>query len=105
MSGHTNSGNFPTTRGAFQGNNAGGFDAFITRLNMLPRGTDRYGSTQSSLLVSNLDVTTRDNPLAAELAAADEFWRVERRQRRAPGGTNFLHNQSVYCAMKRASRR
>lgn len=71
--------------------------------NLLLHGTDRYGAVQSGLLVSNLDVTTKDNPIAADLGAADEAWRVERRQRRAPGGSNFLHNQSVYRAMLRAS--
>ncbi|MEX0642553.1 MAG: dockerin type I domain-containing protein [Pirellulales bacterium] len=71
--------------------------------NLIAHGTDRYGAVQSSLLVSNLDVTTKNNPLASELAAADESWRVERRERRAPGGSNFLHNQSVYQAMEKAS--
>ncbi|WP_425400271.1 hypothetical protein [Aeoliella sp.] len=70
---------------------------------MMQYGTDRYGSVQSDLLVSNLDVTTKNNPLAGGLAAADEAWRTDRRQRRAPGGANFLHNQSIYSAMKSAS--
>jgi hypothetical protein len=33
LSGGTNSANFPTTPGAFQTTNAGGFDAFVTKLN------------------------------------------------------------------------
>ena len=70
--------------------------------NLIEHGTDRYGSVQSNLLVSNLDVRTEvDIRPAPDLAAADEFWRVERRQRRAPGGANFLHNQSVYSAIQR----
>ncbi len=69
--------------------------------NLIEHGTDRYGSVKSNLLVSNLDVRTKSNPPASDLAAADEFWRVERRQRRAPGGANFLHNQSVYSAIQR----
>ena len=71
--------------------------------NLVAHGTDRYGTVQSSLLVSNLDVTSKNNPTASALGAADEAWRVERRERRAPGGSNFLHNQSVYQAMERAS--
>ena len=71
--------------------------------NLIMYGTDRYGSVQSNLLVSNLDVTTKDNPIASALGAADEAWRVERRERRSPGGSNFLHNQSVYRAMTQAS--
>lgn len=71
--------------------------------NLLLHGTDRYGNVHSDLLVSNLDVRTKANPQAHELAAADQSWRVERRERRAPGGSNFLHNQSVYGAMIRAS--
>ena len=71
--------------------------------NLITHGTDRYGTVQSDLLVSNLNVRTKSNPTAAALGAADEAWRVERRQRRAPGGANFLHNQAVYSAIKRAS--
>jgi len=71
--------------------------------NLMQHGTDRYGTVHSDLLVSNLDVRNKTNPTAAQLAAADEFWRVDRRQRRAPGGSNFLHNQSVYSAMVKAS--
>jgi hypothetical protein len=70
---------------------------------LIAHGTDRYGAVRSPLLVSNLNVTTKDNPTASTLGAADEIWRVERRERRAPGGANFLHNQSVYRAMIRAS--
>lgn len=71
--------------------------------NLIVHGTDRYGAITSDLLVSNLDVRTKENLAASDLPAADEAWRVERRQRRAPGGSNFLHNQSVYQAMVRAS--
>lgn len=71
--------------------------------NLIAFGTDRYGAVQSNLLVSNLDVTTKSNPDALSLGAADEAWRVERRERRSPGGSNFLHNQTVYRAMEQAS--
>jgi hypothetical protein len=71
--------------------------------NLIEYGTDRYGAVHSNLLVSNLDVTSKNNPNAAALDVADEAWRVERRQRRSPGGMNLLHNQSVYRAMTRAS--
>lgn len=67
--------------------------------NLIEFGTDRYGGVQSLLLVSNLDVRTKDNPLAQDLAATDQAWRVERRERRAPGGSNFLHNQALYHAI------
>ena len=71
--------------------------------NLIMHGTDRYGAVQSDLLVSNLDVTNKNNPAASQLGGADEAWRVERRERRAPGGSNFLHNQSVYGAMVRTT--
>lgn len=71
--------------------------------NLMEYGIDRYGAVQSNLLVSNLEVTTKSNPEAAALGPADEAWRVERRERRSPGGANFLHNQSVYRAMEQAS--
>ena len=71
--------------------------------NLMTYGTDRYGSVQSQLLVSNLDVRTKDNPLAADLALADTNVRVFRKGRRAPGGSNFFHNQWIYRAMNRAS--
>ncbi len=72
--------------------------------NLIQYGTDRYGSVQTNdILVANLDVRTKDNPTAAELGAADEQWRAQRRQRRSPGGTGFLMNQPVYSAMKRLS--
>lgn len=68
---------------------------------LLASGTDRYGAVQTDdLLVSILDVRTKQNVYPD---ATDELWRVERRQRRAPGGTNFLHNQQVLAAMYRAS--
>ena len=73
--------------------------------NLLTFGTDRYGDVQSRLLVSNLDVRTKSNPPAGALGSADEFWRVERRQRRAPGGANYLHNQSVYAAIQQVGER
>ena len=71
--------------------------------NLITYGTDRYGSVQSDLLVSNLDVRTKNNPLAADLAEADMNVRMLRQGRRAPGGSNFLHNQPIYRAMNRAS--
>ena len=71
--------------------------------NLMTYGTDRYGAVQSQLLVSNLDVRTKDNPLAADLALADMNVRIFRQGRRAPGGMNFLHNQPIYRAMNRAS--
>ncbi len=71
--------------------------------NLMLHGTDRYGTTHSPLLASNLDVRTKTNPPAGELTAADEVWRVDRRQRRAPGGSNVLLNQSVYGALVKAT--
>lgn len=71
--------------------------------NLIEYGIDRYGEKRSPLLVSSLDVVTKDNLNKDSLDVADEKWRVERRQRRSPGGMNFLFNQSIYQAMNRVS--
>ncbi len=80
--------------------------------NLILHGTDRYGVTQSNdVLVSSLDVTTKNNPSASNtgaprtsnLGTADELWRAENPLRRSPGGSNLLHNQEVFTAMKKLS--
>ena len=51
-------------------------------------GTDRYGRTNAPILVSILDVETRQCP--SNPAVLDEAWRVVRRERRNPAGANLL---------------
>ncbi|MBN2217044.1 MAG: hypothetical protein JW719_06680 [Pirellulales bacterium] len=54
------------------------------------------------MLVSNLDVRTKSN-VRDSMVSSDELYHVERRVRRSPGGTNFLHNQEVFRAMYNVS--
>lgn len=64
---------------------------------LLEHGTDRYGKTQSPMLVSILDVETRTCPENPE--ALDERFRVTRRERRNPAGSNLLTDQPVLKTM------
>ena len=54
-------------------------------------GTDHYGPRTTPILVSILDVETRQCP--SNPAALDEEWRVSRRERRNPAGANLLSDQ------------
>jgi len=56
-------------------------------------GTDRYGPKTAPILVSILDVETRQCP--SNPAALDEQWRVTRRERRNPAGANLLFDQQT----------
>jgi hypothetical protein len=56
-------------------------------------GTDRYGPKTAPILVSILDVETRQCP--SNPAAIDEQWRVARRERRNPAGANLLSDQQT----------
>ncbi|MFW6146483.1 MAG: hypothetical protein ACOC7R_04025 [Planctomycetota bacterium] len=59
--------------------------------------TDRYGPVHTPLLVSILDVETRHCP--ADPDPLDEHYRVTRRGRRSPGGSNLLTDQPLIRAM------
>ena len=64
---------------------------------LIARGTDRYGTVHSPMLMSILDVRSRDCP--ADPPRLDEAWRVTRRGRRNPGGGNLYHDQATLAAM------
>ena len=64
---------------------------------LIEHGTDRYGKTKSPILVSILDVRTRDCPENPE--QLDEEWRVIRRGRRNPAGANLLTDQPLLKTM------
>jgi hypothetical protein len=65
---------------------------------LIDKGTDRYGQTQSPLLVNILDVRNQDcprNPLPL-----DEEFRVSRRERRGPAGGNLYADQRTLRTMQ-----
>ncbi len=64
-------------------------------------GTDRYGPKTAPILVSILDVETRQCP--SNPAALDEQWRVGRRERRNPAGANLLSDQPTLKTLYAAS--
>ena len=64
---------------------------------LIKHGTDRYGKTSAPILVSILDVQTRDCPENPE--RLDEAWRVTRRERRNPAGANLLTDQPLLKTM------
>lgn len=68
---------------------------------LLEHGTDHYGQRQTPLLVSILDVETLLCP--AQPAPLDEYYRVTRRGRRNPGGSNLMGDQPLLRAMYRLS--
>ncbi len=70
---------------------------------LLEHGTDRYGDTHAPILVSILDLRTRQCPANPE--PLDERWRVTRRGRRNPAGANLLMDQPTLAAMFRLSTR
>lgn len=64
---------------------------------LLEFGTDRYGPKHTPVLVSILDIETRQCP--SNPAALDESWRVTRRERRNPAGANLLMDQPLLKTM------
>ena len=64
---------------------------------LMQYGTDRYGEVHAPILVSILDVETRDCPEQPE--SFDEAFRVIRRERRNPAGANLLTDQPTLRAM------
>lgn len=69
--------------------------------NLMQHGTDRYGTEQSDLLVSVLDVRTKQT---ATPEFSDTNWRADGRfGRRSPQGANFLQTQPLLRTYFRAS--
>lgn len=66
-------------------------------------GTDRYGIVHSPIWMSILDVETLESP--RHPLALDEDVRVQRRGRRAPGGSNLFLDQAMLRAARRLSER
>jgi len=64
---------------------------------LMKHGTDTYGEVHAPLLVSILDVETRTCPEVPE--KLDESFRVTRRDRRNPAGSNLLSDQPTLKAM------
>jgi len=64
---------------------------------LMKDGTDTYGKVHAPILVSILDVETRTCPENPE--KLDEYFRVTRRGRRSPAGSNLLTDQATLKAM------
>ena len=64
---------------------------------LMEHGVDRYGDVHAPILVSILDVETRTCPPIPE--KLDEYFRVTRRDRRSPGGSNLLTDQPTLKTM------
>jgi hypothetical protein len=82
---------------------SGDYLPYVTKCldTLMEFGTDRYGPTQTPVLVSILDTETRQCP--ADPAALDEAWRVARRGRRSPAGANLLTDQPLLKTMAAVS--
>lgn len=80
-----------------------GYLHYVTKCldTLMERGTDRYGASHAPILVSILDVETRQCP--RDPAALDEAWRVTRRERRNPAGANLLADQPLLKTMAAAT--
>lgn len=64
--------------------------------NLMLYGTDRYGTAESRLLMSAVDVRSRTSP--PDLLPLDEANRVIRHGRRSPGGGNLYLDQPTLTA-------
>lgn len=69
---------------------------------LIQKGTDRYGSVHSPILVSILDTRTGECPPVP--LPLDEDYRVVRRGRRSPGGANLYSDLPTLRAMYTMSR-
>lgn len=65
--------------------------------NLMQFGTDRYGKLHTPMLVSILDTETLSSP--SNPKKLDEYFRVTRRERRNPAGSNLLTDQPTLKAM------
>lgn len=66
---------------------------------LIEHGTDRYGIVHSPIWMSILDAETLESP--RHPLALDEDIRVQRRGRRAPGGSNLFLDQAMIRAARR----
>ncbi len=64
---------------------------------LMAYGKDTYGKVHAPILVTILDVESRTCPAIPE--KLDEYFRVTRRGRRSPGGSNLLTDQPTLRAM------
>lgn len=64
---------------------------------LMKHGTDTYGKVHTPMLVTILDVESRKCPEKPE--ALDERFRVVRRERRSPAGSNLLTDQPTLKTM------
>lgn len=64
---------------------------------LMQHGTDRYGKTNTPILASIFDIDSMLCP--SQPKALDEYYRVTRRDRRAPAGANLLFDQPLLKAM------
>jgi hypothetical protein len=65
--------------------------------NLMLNGTDRYGEIHAPILVSILDIETLTCP--SNPKKLDEYFRVTRRERRNPAGSNLLTDQPTLKTM------
>ena len=70
---------------------------------LITEGTDRYGSVQSDMFVSILDVETHTCPQNPLWLDSEAYYEVGRSHRRAMGGANFWYDQPTIDAMYRLS--
>ncbi len=68
---------------------------------LIEHGTDTYGTLHTPLLCSILDVDLLRSP--SDPLPLDEYFRVIRRGRRSPGGSNLMGDQPLLRAMYRLS--
>lgn len=70
---------------------------------LMTYGTDRYGSVESDMFVSILDVNTLNCPQTPEWLDSEAYYEVGRSHRRAMAGANFWYDQETIRAMYRLS--
>lgn len=66
--------------------------------NLIEYGIDHYGNIHTPVLVSILDLETLSCP--ENPAELDEYYRVNRRERRNPAGANMLADQPLFKTMR-----
>ena len=66
--------------------------------NLIEYGTDRYGEVHTPMLVSIIDIDSLTCPKYPD--SLDEYYRVTRRERRNPAGSNMLSDQPLLKVMR-----
>ena len=66
--------------------------------NLIEFGTDNYGEKHTPMLVSIIDIDSLKCPTKPQ--KLDEYYRVTRRERRNPAGSNLLTDQPLLKVMK-----